>query len=83
MAWIAEDTRQARLDAGKPLLTDVLKTRLENVFFPRYPTKRACLLPALHMVQHEYGHIDPGALREIAEFLEVAPGRGVRHGDLL
>jgi NADH-quinone oxidoreductase subunit E len=73
MAWIAEDTRQARLEAGEPLLTDELKQRLETVFFPRYPTKRACLLPALHMVQHEYGHIDPGALKEVAEFLEVAP----------
>ncbi|MEM7806896.1 MAG: NAD(P)H-dependent oxidoreductase subunit E [Planctomycetota bacterium] len=73
MAWIAEDTRRMRLDAGQPLLTDALKKQLETVFFPRYPTKRACLLPALHLVQHEYGHIDPAALREVAEFLEVSP----------
>ncbi len=73
MAWIAEDTRRMRLDAGEPLLTDALKKQLESVFFPRYPTKRACLLPALHMVQHEYGHIDPAALKEVAEFLEVSP----------
>ncbi len=73
MAWIAEDPRRARLDAGQPLLTDDLKQHIADVYFPRYPTKRACLLPALHLVQHEYGHIDPQALREIGEFLEVAP----------
>ena len=73
MAWLAEDRRHTRLSEGKNLLTDELKKTLEEVYFPRYPTKRACLLPALHMVQHEYGHIDPAALQEIGDFLEVAP----------
>ena len=73
MAWIAEDRRHERLSAGQPLLTDELKAHLADTYFPRYPTKRACLLPALHIVQHEYGHIDPAALQEIGEFLEVAP----------
>ncbi len=73
MAWIAEDTRRTRVEAGEPLLTEKLKSHLRDVHFPRYPTKRACLLPALHLVQHEYGHIDPKALQEIGEFLEVAP----------
>lgn len=73
MAWIAEDTRHQRLDAGQPLLTESLKQHIEQTYFPRYPTKRACLLPALHIVQHEYGHIDPAAMREIAEFLEISP----------
>jgi NADH-quinone oxidoreductase subunit E len=73
MAWIAEDRRHQRLAAGQPLLTDDLKTHLRDVYFPRYPTKRACLLPALHLIQHEYGHIDPAALQEIGTFLEVAP----------
>ncbi len=73
MAWIAEDRRHQLHAAGKPLLTDALKRHLADTFFPRYPTKRACLLPALHIVQHEYGHIDPQALQEIGEFLEIAP----------
>ena len=72
MAWIAEDRRHKRLSAGKPLLTDELRKTLEEVYFPRYPTKRACLLPALHLVQHEYGHIDPAAMQEIADALEIS-----------
>ena len=73
MAWIAEDRRHERLSAGQPLLTDELKAHLADTYFPRYPTKRACLLPALHIVQHEYGHIDPAALQEIGDFLEISP----------
>jgi NADH-quinone oxidoreductase subunit E len=73
MAWIVEDRRRKVEEAGGPFLTEELKAHLREKYFPRYPTKRAVLLPALHAVQHEYGWISAKAMEEIAEFLEVAP----------
>jgi NADH-quinone oxidoreductase subunit E len=73
MAWIAEDRRRRVEQAGGPYLTDALKKHLTDVYIPRYPTKRAVLLPALHEVQHVYGWIPVQAMEEIAEFLELAP----------
>ncbi|HTL30799.1 MAG TPA: NADH-quinone oxidoreductase subunit NuoE [Tepidisphaeraceae bacterium] len=73
MAWIVEDRRREQVTKGDPLLTEEMKSHLREKYFPRYPTKRAVLLPALHYVQHEYGWIPTQALQEIAEFLELAP----------
>jgi NADH-quinone oxidoreductase subunit E len=73
MAWLVEDRRQQQVATGEPLLTEALKTELREKYFPRYPTKRAVTLPALHMVQHTYGWIPTQAIQEIAEFLELAP----------
>ena len=72
MAWLVEDRRHERLGSGEPLLTESLKSHLRDVYFPRYPTKHAVLLPALHALQHEYGWIPPQALAEIAAFLELS-----------
>jgi NADH-quinone oxidoreductase E subunit len=74
MAWIVENRRTAVVEKpAKPYLSDKIKHELETKFFPRYPTKLAVLLPALHAVQHEYGWIPPAALQELAEFLQVSP----------
>ena len=73
MAWIAEDKRSALLQTGQPLLSAEMQRHVQTVLFPRYPTKRACLLPVLHLVQHEYNWIPPEALVEVAELLELAP----------
>ncbi len=73
MAWIAEDRRRDVEEQGKTYLTDDMKRHLTETYFPRYPNKRAVLLPALHLVQHEYGWIPAPAMAEIAELLEVAP----------
>ncbi len=73
MSWIAEDRRSARLEFGQPLLTDAMKQHIASVLFPRYPTKRACLLPVLHLVQHEYNWIPPEAMVEVAGYLGLAP----------
>src|SRR5271170_4933406 len=73
MAWLAEDRRAAQVGGGQALLTDVMKKYLAEKYFPRYPNKRAVLLPALHYIQHEYGHIPTQAMAEVAEFLELAP----------
>ena len=77
MAWIAEDRRSARIAEGQPLLTEELKAVLRDKYFPRYPTKRAVLLPALHLVQHEYNWLPAQAVQEIAEFLEIAPAEAL------
>ena len=73
MAWIAEDRRNAAVEKGTKYLTDDLKIDIAKKYFPRYPTKRACLLPTLHMIQHTYNWIPIAALEEVAEFLEITP----------
>src|ERR1700760_2098791 len=74
MAWITENRRTARIDRRpEPYLTDDIKLELEGTYFPRYPNKRAVLLPALHAIQHEYNWIPTQAMEEVADFLELAP----------
>src|SRR5688572_1185731 len=73
MAWLVEDRRAEQVAAREPLLTEALKSHLRDTYFPRYPTKRAVTLPALHLVQHTYGWIPMQAIQEVAEFLELAP----------
>jgi NADH-quinone oxidoreductase E subunit len=74
MAWIAEDRRAATAKSSdQPLLTDAMKKHLAAKYFPRYPTRRAVVLPALHYIQHTYNYLPVQALEELAAFLEVAP----------
>ncbi len=73
MAWLVEDRRASQVAAGEPLLTEEFKTHLREKYFPRYPTKRAVTLPALHLLQHAYGWIPAQAMQELAEFLELQP----------
>jgi NADH-quinone oxidoreductase subunit E len=74
MAWIVENRRTEVVDRREtPYLTDDMKIDIANKYFPRYPTKRAVLLPALHAVQHAYGWIPTQAMEEVGEFLGLAP----------
>src|SRR4051812_23278907 len=73
MAWLVEDRRKAQVEKGEPLLTEEMKTHLRQTYFPRYPTKRAVLLPALHLVQHTYGWISTRVMEEVAELLGLPP----------
>jgi NADH-quinone oxidoreductase subunit E len=77
MAWLADDRRATQVKQGKPLLTDELKKHLTEKYFHRYPNKRAVLLPALHLIQHAYGHIPLQAVQEVAEFLEMSPAEAM------
>jgi NADH-quinone oxidoreductase subunit E len=77
MAWLADDRRATQVKQGKPLLTDELKKHLTAKYFHRYPNKRAVLLPALHLIQHAYGHIPLQAVQEVAEFLEMSPAEAM------
>jgi len=44
-----------------------------RAYFPRYPNRRAVVLPALHVVSEALGYVPPQAVAEIAELLELAP----------
>jgi NADH-quinone oxidoreductase subunit E len=56
----------------EPILTDRIREEI-RAYIPRYPSKRAVTLPALHIV-HEYFRCVPyQAMAEIAELLEIAP----------
>jgi NADH-quinone oxidoreductase subunit E len=52
------------------VLTDELKNKITGLM-PRYPSKQALTLPALHMVQDEMRCVPLSAIREIAEILEL------------
>lgn len=78
MAWTTENrTLPLTPSADGPLVTDSMKAYLRDTYFPRYPTKRAVLLPALHLVQHTYNWIPMQAIQELAEFLEISPGEAL------
>ncbi len=72
MAWQTQDRRKAEPD-DKTYLDEEIRSELTQKYLPRYPTKRAALLPALHLVQHKHGWIAPRAMEELAVFLELAP----------
>ena len=55
-----------------PVFTGEVRSRLEALFL-QYPTKQACLLPALWMVQEERGWISEPAMAEVAELLGLTP----------
>lgn len=42
---------------------------------PRYPTKVALLLPALHAAQDETGWLPPEVLEEVANYIEIHPAQ--------
>jgi NADH-quinone oxidoreductase subunit E len=42
---------------------------------PRYPTKVALMLPALHAAQDEFGWLPPEILEEIAAYIGVHPAQ--------
>jgi NADH-quinone oxidoreductase subunit E len=74
MAWITENRRTATIERrSEPYLTEELKKGLAEKYFPRYPNKRAVLLPALHEIQHAYNWIPAQAMEELAVFLEMSP----------
>jgi NADH-quinone oxidoreductase E subunit len=74
MAWIVENRRTQVLEKPeKPYLNEEMKKLLTEKYFPRYPQRKAVLLPALHLIQHTYNWIPTPAMVEIAEFLGISP----------
>jgi NADH-quinone oxidoreductase E subunit len=56
----------------EPVLVGETRARLEALF-PKYPTRQACLLPALWLVQEARGWISEPAMAEVAEVLGLTP----------
>lgn len=46
-----------------------------EAYFPRYPTRQAVTLPALHVVNRHLRHVPLQAVVEIAQLLELAPAQ--------
>ncbi|GMV97705.1 MAG: NAD(P)H-dependent oxidoreductase subunit E [Phycisphaerae bacterium] len=75
MAWKALDRISPAADDGaQPVLDEAVKEKI-RAFFPRYPSRRAVLLPALHVVQNALGYVSHRAMRDIAELLEIPPAQ--------
>lgn len=53
-------------------LTPEIRRKIE-AYLPRYPSKQAVTLPALHIVQDELRCVPLGAIREIADLLDLSP----------
>lgn len=54
------------------VLTDEMRKRIE-AYIPRYPSKQAVTLPALHIVQDELRYVPMEAIAEIADMLDLSP----------
>lgn len=73
MSWTTINRSEPVIPAdAPPVLSEAVRAKIQS-FFPRYPTKRAALLPALHVVQDALGHVGWQAMVEVAALLEIAP----------
>lgn len=57
-------------------LNDEIKNEILDLL-PRYPSKQAVTLPALHMVQDHYRFVSDDAIRDIADLLDLSPAEVV------
>ena len=55
-------------------LSEDLRKKIE-AYLPRYPSKQAATLPALHLVHDELRCVPREAIREIADLLDLAPSQ--------
>jgi NADH-quinone oxidoreductase subunit E len=72
MSWRTIDRKTVTAEQLGPGLSDAVKEKIRS-FFPRYPTRRAVVLPALHIAQDALGYISIQAMRDIADLLELPP----------
>jgi NADH-quinone oxidoreductase subunit E len=54
------------------VLSEELREKIK-AYLPRYPSKQAVTLPALHLVQDELRCVPLEAVREIADLLDLSP----------
>ena len=62
------------MSTAEKTLTDDLRQAI-RALFPRYPTRQAVTLPALHLVSERLGYVPWQAVIEIAELLDLAPAQ--------
>lgn len=74
MPWITKDSANTKIEKrDEPYLSEKLVAEIRDKYLPRYERKAGALLPALHLVQHEYGWIPHQAMVEVAKLLELTP----------
>src|SRR6266513_1992234 len=56
------------------ILTDEMIAEIQ-AFLPRYPSKQAVTLPALHIVNEKLRYVPPHAVVEIAQLLDLHPAQ--------
>lgn len=56
----------------RPMLSESIREKI-RAYIPRYPSKRAVTLPALHIVHEHFRCVPFKAMAEIAEILEITP----------
>ena len=62
------------MSTAQRILTDEIRRAIRE-YFPRYPTRQAVTLPALHVVNEHLGYVPEQSVVEIAELLELAPAQ--------
>jgi len=62
------------MSTAERILTDEIREAI-RAYFPRYATRQAVTLPALHVVNEQLGYVPEQAVVEIAELLELAPAQ--------
>lgn len=73
MAWETIDRNEQVIETdAPPVLSEAVREKIQS-FFVRYDTKRAALLPALHIVQNTLGYVSWQSMAEIAELLDIHP----------
>lgn len=60
--------------SSEHILTEEIKAAIKALF-PRYPTKQAVTLPALHIVNEKLGYVPIQAVVEIAHLLDLSPAQ--------
>lgn len=59
---------------AEPVLTPQMRAEIA-AYFPRYPTKQAVTLPALHIINQHLRCVPSGAIPELAQMLELSPAQ--------
>ena len=59
---------------AQPVLTPAMRAEIE-AYFPRYPTRQAVTLPALHIINEHLRHVPQQAIPELAEMLGLSPAQ--------
>jgi NADH-quinone oxidoreductase subunit E len=60
------------VETMSPMLSESIRQKI-RAYIPRYPSKKAVTLPALHIVHEHFRCVPFQAMVEIAEILEIAP----------
>jgi NADH-quinone oxidoreductase subunit E len=60
--------------SSERILTDEMVAEIK-AYFPRYPSRQAVTLPALHIVNEHLRHVPMQAVVEVAELLELSPAQ--------